>query len=444
MIEIIEDVITVIVEDVPEIEVEITDGERGPAGPVGPQGPKGETGETGPVGPQGPKGETGETGPAGPQGPKGETGETGPAGPQGPKGETGEIGPVGPQGPVGPAGPSVWGVITGNLADQFDLQAALNAKQDTLTFDTTPTASSVNPVTSGGVKTALDGKSDTSHIHDDRYYTETEVDTALAGKSDTSHTHDDRYYTETEMDAALALKTNTSVLPNDGRVPGVEPSINSISISRYRVQFRKKEYDIPGVIYFPLVRFPQYSHGSNWDSMIVRGRIGGWQSTNMGMIEALIFNRDGAEISCLMISSRNTTESGIFNCCDLVIYRNTATGEDTVYIRADKWAGFDLDIELLGWGVTYLYDGTYQTTEPSGTFQTRMSQSVRRVSLTNQKFLVNGEPLYTGAEVDALLAAKQNTLTFDSTPTDNSVNPVTSGGVKAYVDGKIAELRALL
>lgn len=32
------------------------------------------------------------------------------------------------------------------------------AKQDFLTFDTTPTASSTNPVTSGGVKTALDGK----------------------------------------------------------------------------------------------------------------------------------------------------------------------------------------------------------------------------------------------------------------------------------------------
>lgn len=38
---------------------------------------------------------------------------------------------------------------------------ALDDKQDTLTFDTTPTASSTNPVTSGGVFTALDGKQDT-------------------------------------------------------------------------------------------------------------------------------------------------------------------------------------------------------------------------------------------------------------------------------------------
>lgn len=39
-------------------------------------------------------------------------------------------------------------------------KATWNAKQDALTFDTTPTASSTNPVTSGGIKTALDKKID--------------------------------------------------------------------------------------------------------------------------------------------------------------------------------------------------------------------------------------------------------------------------------------------
>lgn len=36
---------------------------------------------------------------------------------------------------------------------------------------------------------------------------------------------------------------------------------------------------------------------------------------------------------------------------------------------------------------------------------------------------------YTESEVDAALATKQNTLTFDSAPTQNSTNPVTSGGL---------------
>lgn len=38
------------------------------------------------------------------------------------------------------------------------IQAKLNLKQNTLTFDTTPTANSSNPVTSGGLKTALTTK----------------------------------------------------------------------------------------------------------------------------------------------------------------------------------------------------------------------------------------------------------------------------------------------
>lgn len=43
-------------------------------------------------------------------------------------------------------------------------KATWNAKQDALTFDTTPTANSSNPVTSGGVKTALDAKAAKSEI----------------------------------------------------------------------------------------------------------------------------------------------------------------------------------------------------------------------------------------------------------------------------------------
>ena len=41
---------------------------------------------------------------------------------------------------------------------------------------------------------------------------------------------------------------------------------------------------------------------------------------------------------------------------------------------------------------------------------------------------------YTESEVDTLLGEKQNTLTFDSTPTASSTNPVTSGGVKTALD----------
>ena len=45
------------------------------------------------------------------------------------------------------------------------IKTALDNKQNTLTLDSTPTANSTNPVTSGGMKTALDEKSDVGHTH---------------------------------------------------------------------------------------------------------------------------------------------------------------------------------------------------------------------------------------------------------------------------------------
>lgn len=43
---------------------------------------------------------------------------------------------------------------------------------------------------------------------------------------------------------------------------------------------------------------------------------------------------------------------------------------------------------------------------------------------------------YTKTQVDTLLNGKQNVLTFDNAPTANSTNPVTSEGIKTYVDNK--------
>ena len=48
--------------------------------------------------------------------------------------------------------------------DKSYVDTGLNGKQDTLQWDTTPTAGSTNPVTSGGIKTALDGKVDVDAV----------------------------------------------------------------------------------------------------------------------------------------------------------------------------------------------------------------------------------------------------------------------------------------
>jgi hypothetical protein len=47
------------------------------------------------------------------------------------------------------------------------------------------------------------------------------------------------------------------------------------------------------------------------------------------------------------------------------------------------------------------------------------------------------DALPTASELQNTLNGKQNSLTFDSAPTENSANPVYSGGIKSYVDNHI-------
>lgn len=115
------------------------------------------SGAQGIQGPQGPQGPTGE---------KGDTGETGPQGVQGLQGMPGETGPQGPAGYTPVKGTDYWtesdknGIIT-EVVESVDAytkeetDSLLSGKQDSLSFDTTPTSGSSNPVTSNGIYTAL-------------------------------------------------------------------------------------------------------------------------------------------------------------------------------------------------------------------------------------------------------------------------------------------------
>ena len=47
------------------------------------------------------------------------------------------------------------------------------------------------------------------------------------------------------------------------------------------------------------------------------------------------------------------------------------------------------------------------------------------------------DALPTASELQQALDGKQNGLAFDSAPTENSANPVYSGGIKSYVDNHI-------
>ena len=84
-------------------------------------------------------------------------------------------------------------------------------------------------------------------------------------------------------------------------------------------------------------------------------------------------------------------------------------------------------------GLVRGYSGTTASVWVEGTQVSR-----EFTSYDHDTFISNIEALQD--DVDALdteVGGKQDTLTFDTTPTASSTNPVTSGGIKTYADNKI-------
>ena len=85
--------------------------------------------------------------------------------------------------------------------------------------DSSLSSTSVNPVQSKIINSALNEKANVSHTHNDTYYTKAQVDTQistqmqnyhlgvfrdeLSKKADKTHTHNDTYYTKDEINARL-------------------------------------------------------------------------------------------------------------------------------------------------------------------------------------------------------------------------------------------------
>lgn len=114
--------------------------------------------------------------------------------------------------PAGLGAPE-WGDLVGTLADQIDLQAALNGKAATshshAIADTT------------GLQGALDGKAATSHTHATSEVTG--LDTVLAGKAATAHGH--AIVDTTGLQAALDGKAAASHTHSTSQVTGLDAAL---------------------------------------------------------------------------------------------------------------------------------------------------------------------------------------------------------------------------
>lgn len=263
------------------------------------------------------------------------------------------------------------------------------------------------------LRTAIAGKADASHTHDDRYYTESETDTLLAGKSDTSHnhdsaysalahTHDDRYYTESEIDTLLAGKSDTGH-NHDDRYYTESETDTLLSGKSDTSHNHDSAYSAIGHTHDD-----RYYTESEIDSLLT-GKADSADVTDLA--------DDVADLQTAVAGKADTGH----------------THDDRYYTEAET------DALLSGKSDTgHTHDDRYYTESEVDTLLSGKSDaSHNHDSAYSALGHTHDDRYYTEAETDDLLDGKQDALTFDSTPTSGSSHPVTSGGVKSYVDGKI-------
>lgn len=191
------------------------------------------------------------------------------------------------------------------------------------------------------------------------------------------------------LENVIANKTNTSVFPNNsGHIK-----------SKYRIGTRG--YTSGATWYYPLCKLPVVSN-SNSSSATIRGRVGGWNDNNMSSLYAMMWNRVTTGITLLDLAGnlyeKTQTIQDVWNLCDIVIYKNS-DNSDTVYLKCNNYFCFDLDLELFQDSAQILYDGSYLTSEPSGTLSAQASTTNERMELYNSALHVDGNKVLTSSDI---------------------------------------------
>lgn len=371
---------------------------------------------------------------------------------------------------------------SGNPVSSGGVYSALSKKQNTLTFDTTPKSGSTNPVTSGGVYTALAGKLSTTGIAAratadasgnnivNTYATKTELGTkqdtlsfdttptsgsanpvtsdgihvALAGKVSTVSgkglsTND---YTTAEKNKLAGIATGAQVnVIESVKVNGtaLTPSSKAVNIdlSNYALKTDVASvYKVKGSItYANLIAKTDAAVGDVYNVTdkggmnyvcIVDAKAGesSWDplgstfnASGLATIEQVNAKQDaltaGAGIS-LSGSTIALATSGV-----TAGSKGSATAVPAITV--DKYGRVTaLDSSTIYPPTTVGSSGQIWTSKGNGQGEWK----AKSTSPTNG----SADAITSGAVYTAL-SKKQNTLTFDSAPVENSSNPVTSGGL---------------
>lgn len=262
-------------------------------------------------------------------------------------------------------------------------KAAWSAKQNALTFDTAPTEGSANPVTSGGVKTALsaiedqlDGITGGGVVTGVKGSAETEyrkgnvnITKANIGLGNVDNTADMDKPVSTAMQTALDAKANASALDDYYTKTQVDTTVETLE-----------------------------------------GKISAIPKFAVSVVDALPATGEVATIYLV-----KTSESETGNLYTEYIY---------VGGKFEKLGTQTLDLSnyaTQAWVNTQI--NGLSAVAKSGKLSDATEDSTHQTVTAAQKTEWSG---------------KQDALTFDSTPTAGSTNPVTSGGVKSAIDTAVS------
>ena len=255
--------------------------------------------------------------------------------------------------------------------DKLSATVDLSNYQEKLTFDSAPTEDSVNPVTSGGVKSALDEKADADDV-----YTKEETDLQISSKLGNVYK-----YKGSVNDFAFLNEDDVAY------------NVASVAGNVYNYVGNKAEFVMPLGKHDTYYNIPIYEAAEAY--FIV------------SLDTSMLFKTG----EMIFVSSSDSTG-------DI-----TVTGISYVTHQNEKRAK-----------ITYTSNGIVVTESSNLGFQATVEldygDNVAVIDL-------NGKPYLDKLASNIDLSGYQEKLTFDSTPTEGSSNPVTSDGVKTALDEKV-------
>lgn len=266
------------------------------------------------------------------------------------------------------------------------IYTALQGKQNTLTFDSTPTASSTNPITSGGVKTALDAKANQSTT-----YTKTEVDALF----------DDVAYLGDDDGQATTLDFD----PQAYTVWNIPQTLGSSQQAQARANIGV--VDVSGV-----------NDGTNWTSITIGSTTkaipSGGSSGDVNVIEGIKMNN-----TSLTPDANKVVDLG-----------TVITSHQDISGKADK---SEMGVSASGDQTTItLKSGTSATV--INAHQSLTGKQDVLVSGTNIK-TINNESLLGSGNI-TVSSGGGGSVTVDSTLSTSSTNPVQNAVITTALNGK--------